>query len=88
MDEAKKKTDNIKIEFKNAAHYPYALRIGYEKIIERNSDDGEPPRSSGLPILQELKRANLTNTLLVVTRYFGGVKYKKTMSIKQRILLK
>ena len=74
LEVSKKRIDEIKNEFKNATHYPYAFRIGHENIKERFSDDGEPPRSSGLPILQELINANLTNTLLVVTRYFGGIK--------------
>lgn len=74
LDEALKKIKEIKMEFRNASHHPYALRIGYEKIIERFSDDGEPPRSSGIPILQELKNSNITNVLLVVARYFGGIK--------------
>lgn len=74
LDEAQKKLNEIKMEFRDATHCPYSLRIGYERIIERFSDDGEPPRSSGLPILQELKKTNVTNILLVVTRYFGGIK--------------
>ena len=71
---AKEKIEEIRTEFKNATHNPYALRIGHKEIEERYSDDGEPPKSAGFPILQELKKANLTDTLLVVTRYFGGIK--------------
>ncbi len=62
----------IKQEHRNATHYPHAYRIGFEKISERCSDDGEPPKSSGLPILKELQNAHLTNVMLTVTRYFGG----------------
>lgn len=64
----------IKQEHRNATHHPYAYRIGFDSILERCADDGEPPKSSGLPILQELQNAFLTNALLVVTRYFGGTK--------------
>jgi len=73
-DEVKIKIKKTKDEFKDATHHPYAYRLGHTEIIERYSDDGEPPKSSGFPVLQELKRANLTNTLLIVTRYFGGIK--------------
>jgi uncharacterized YigZ family protein len=64
----------IKQKHRNATHHPYAYRIGYERINERSADDGEPPKSSGLPLLQELQNALLTNVLLAVTRYFGGIK--------------
>ena len=74
LNDVRKKIDEIKSEFRNATHYPYALRIGHERIVEKFSDDGEPPRSSGIPILQELKNSNITNVLLVVARYFGGIK--------------
>ena len=74
LNQTNKRIDEIKGKFSNATHYPYALRIGHERIEERFSDEGEPPKSAGLPILQELKKANLTNTILVVTRYFGGIK--------------
>ena len=74
LDEAKKLLTTVKNKYSTATHHPYAYRIGFEKISERCSDDGEPPRSSGLPILQELKKANLTNIIVIVTRYFGGTK--------------
>lgn len=64
----------IRKEHRGATHHPHAFRIGFEQIHERYADDGEPSRSSGLPILQELEHAHLTNVMLVVTRYFGGTK--------------
>jgi uncharacterized YigZ family protein len=64
----------IKQEHRNASHHPHAFRIGIERIHQRCHDDGEPSKSSGLPILQELENAHLTNVLLIVTRYFGGIK--------------
>jgi uncharacterized YigZ family protein len=73
-DSVKELLAQIKQEHRNATHHPHAYRIGDEHIQERYVDDGEPPKSSGLPILQELENAHLTNVLLTVTRYFGGIK--------------
>ncbi len=58
-------------------NYPDATHICYAYIvdnIERCTDDGEPSGTAGKPILNVLKRKNLTNVLVVVVRYFGGVK--------------
>ncbi len=48
--------------------------LGDHQDIQRASDDGEPSGTAGAPILEVLKRENLTNVLVVVTRYFGGIK--------------
>jgi uncharacterized YigZ family protein len=74
LDDVKKKIHDIKKEFKGATHHPYAFRIGHRRVIEKSSDNGEPLKSSGYPILQEIKRMNITNVLIVVTRFFGGIK--------------
>lgn len=58
----------------DASHWCYASRWGIPDVIERSSDAGEPSGTAGLPILQEIRRMNLTNTLVIVTRYFGGTK--------------
>ena len=60
--------------FPKANHHCWAYRIGTENVIEHCSDAGEPAGTAGRPILGMLKRHCLRNTLLVVTRYFGGVK--------------
>lgn len=60
--------------YPRATHYCYAYRIGAQAQDEYGSDAGEPSGTAGRPILGVLKRHELTNTLLVVTRYFGGVK--------------
>ncbi len=57
-----------------ANHHCWAYRIGTENILEHCSDAGEPAGTAGRPILGMLKRHSLQNTLLVVTRYFGGIK--------------
>lgn len=57
-----------------AGHFCYAYQIGTEKIKYRTNDDGEPNNSAGLPIYGQIQSFNLTNVLIVVVRYFGGVK--------------
>lgn len=61
----------IKNEYKNATHYCYAYIVD---SFEKCSDDKEPSGTAGLPILNILKKNNLTNILCVVVRYFGGIK--------------
>lgn len=58
----------------DANHLPYAYVLGADKKKQFCSDDGEPHNSSGLAILNVLKSKELTNILIVVVRYFGGVK--------------
>jgi uncharacterized YigZ family protein len=57
-----------------AAHHCFAYRIGPEGASTRFSDDGEPSGSAGMPILRRIEGRDLTNLVVVVTRYFGGVK--------------
>lgn len=74
-DEAKLKIEEIRKEYKDATHNVPAYRIydtSSDMIIERCSDDGEPSGTSGKPILDLLKHKGLLNTLIIVTRYFGG----------------
>ena len=64
--------EKIKKRHSTARHnvYAYVLRDGF---ITRYSDDGEPHGTAGVPVLDAIKKANLTNTAVVVTRYFGGI---------------
>ncbi|HET7153507.1 MAG TPA: YigZ family protein [Candidatus Kapabacteria bacterium] len=64
----------IKKEFYNATHHCWAYRIGEENPATRANDDGEPSGTAGKPILTALERKDVTNALIIVTRYFGGVK--------------
>lgn len=64
----------LKKEYFDARHYCYAYRLGVTGTTYRVNDDGEPNHSAGDPILGQLKSANLTQVLLVVVRYFGGIK--------------
>lgn len=60
--------------YPKANHHCWAYRVGIGTAREHCSDDGEPGGTAGRPILGAIKRHSLDNTLLVVTRYFGGVK--------------
>lgn len=55
-----------------AVHHCYAYRLGLNKNEFRANDDGEPAGSAGKPILGQIDRLELTHTLVVVVRYFGG----------------
>lgn len=63
----------IKGKYKDARHHVYAYTIGENQNIQRYSDDGEPQGTGGLPVLDVLKKNDLRNVCIVVTRYFGGV---------------
>ena len=71
-DEIKDIVKNIKKEYYDAAHHCYAYMLGAKRNIFRSNDDGEP--AAGAPILGQINSRNLTNILIVVVRYFGGVK--------------
>lgn len=63
-----------KKQYWDARHNCYAYRLGVNSEKQKSSDDGEPSGTAGKPILEVLKNKGLTNTLIVVTRYFGGIK--------------
>lgn len=73
-EEAKVHLEKIRKEYHDARHHCYAYRIGEEPGEVRFNDDGEPSGTAGKPILGQIQSFNLTNTLIVVVRYFGGVK--------------
>ncbi len=64
----------IKREVPDSGHYCYGLRIGADNKLYRYSDDGEPSNSAGKPIFGQIQSYELTNIMIVVTRYFGGTK--------------
>jgi uncharacterized YigZ family protein len=66
--------DNVKKTYYDAAHHPFAYRLGLADDNFRYSDDGEPAGSAGKPVLDVIDKFRLTDTGVVVTRYFGGVK--------------
>ncbi len=63
----------IKKKYHDARHYCYAFRIGNAGELSFANDDGEPAHSAGDPILGQIRSRELTNTLVVVIRYFGGI---------------
>lgn len=64
----------IKKEHYKANHSCSAMIIGDKSQIKRSSDDGEPSGTAGIPMLSVLEKQGLTNLVVVVTRYFGGIK--------------
>lgn len=66
--------DNLKHEYYDARHHCYAYVLGYDKSAWRANDDGEPSGTAGKPIYNVIQSHNLTNVLIVVVRYFGGIK--------------
>jgi uncharacterized YigZ family protein len=66
--------DELKKEHHSARHHCYAYIIGENEIKYRANDDGEPSKTAGMPILGQIQAKDLTNVLVVVVRYFGGVK--------------
>lgn len=75
VKEAQEIIREIRKEMSDANHHVYAYRIGYPpSVSEGMSDDGEPSGTSGPPVLAVLRGADIGDTLIVVTRYFGGTK--------------
>ena len=73
-DEVKIKIEGVKKKYFDARHHCFAWILGEDKSRYRAFDDGEPNHSAGDPILGQIKSKNLTHVLIVVVRYFGGVK--------------
>lgn len=71
-DDAVAYIEEIKKKYWDARHNCYAYQLGYKNQIQRYSDDGEPGGTAGMPILDVLRGKNIRNTIIVVTRYFGG----------------
>lgn len=72
-DEAKEFISKIKSEHREARHNVYAYVIGPNMGIQRYSDDGEPQGTGGIPVLEVIKKNEITDVVVVVTRYFGGI---------------
>ena len=72
-EEAKQFINDVKNDNPQARHNVYAYVIGENMGIQRYSDDGEPQGTGGIPALNVIKKNNLTDCVVVVTRYFGGI---------------
>jgi len=73
-DDVKLHIDALKKEHHAARHWCYAYQLGTENILYRANDDGEPSNSAGMPIYGQIQSFEVTNILIVVVRYFGGIK--------------
>ncbi len=73
-EEVKEKLEEVKKLEYAARHHCYAYILNPDKSAQRANDDGEPSSTAGKPILGQLLSNDLTNVLIVVVRYFGGVK--------------
>lgn len=71
-EEAREAIEAVRKEHWNANHNCTAWIIGEGQTNQRSSDDGEPSGTAGIPMLEVLRRRALTDTLAIVTRYFGG----------------
>jgi len=70
--EVKQQLDALRKQYYDATHHCYAYVLGFDKSAYRVNDDGEPSGTAGRPIYGQLLSADLTNTLIVVVRYYGG----------------
>lgn len=71
LDEIEEILTNIRKKYYDASHHCFAYKLN--DTIQKMSDDGEPAKTAGAPILDVILKQNLTNILIVVTRYFGGI---------------
>jgi uncharacterized YigZ family protein len=73
-EEVKAILDGLRKQHPSARHWCYAFQLGTDTIYYRANDDGEPNNSAGMPIYGQIQSFGITNVLVVVVRYFGGVK--------------
>ena len=74
VEEIKELLDAHQKKFYDARHVCYAYMLGHERLVFRANDNGEPSGTAGKPILGQINSNELTDILLIVVRYFGGVK--------------
>lgn len=75
VDEAKQQVQRARKAFPGASHYVYAFRVGFgSSVIEGMSDDGEPAGTAGPPVLAVVRGSKVGDMLVVIIRYFGGIK--------------
>ncbi len=73
-EEANEHLEELRKKHHKARHWCYAWQLGKEEHHYRANDDGEPSNSAGMPIYGQIQSFEVTNILIVVVRYFGGVK--------------
>ncbi|HNY10141.1 MAG TPA: YigZ family protein [Candidatus Wallbacteria bacterium] len=72
--EAVSRLDGIRKKYNDATHHCYAYAVGTNTVFKRFNDDGEPSGTAGMPILNVITHQDLVNLIVIVTRYFGGIK--------------
>ena len=82
LEETENIIKEVKKKYYDATHNCFAYIIGEDMSIAKASDDGEPSSTAGVPMLELLKKLNLTNTLVMATRYFGGIKLRTSGLIR------
>ena len=73
-EQVKEIVAGLKKQYHDARHHCFAYRLGYKADVWRASDDGEPSGSAGRPILGQIDSLGLSDILVVVVRWFGGIK--------------
>jgi uncharacterized YigZ family protein len=73
-EEIKPHIEQLRKQHYGAVHYCYAFQIGTHPVYFRANDDGEPSNTAGMPIYGQIQSFGLTNIVVVVVRFFGGVK--------------
>lgn len=74
VDEVKSYVSTYQKKYYDARHCCYAYMLGAERLVFRANDNGEPSGTAGKPILGQINSFNLTDILIIVVRYFGGIK--------------
>lgn len=74
VDDVKNEVDKYRKEYYDARHVCWAYMLGAERLDFRANDDGEPSGTAGKPILGQINSNELTDVLVIVVRYFGGIK--------------
>ena len=74
VEDVKKQLEKYQKEYYDARHVCWAYMLGHQRVDFRSNDNGEPSGTAGKPILGQINSAGLTDILIVVVRYFGGIK--------------
>jgi len=74
LEEVKEKLAEVRNKYHDARHHCYAYMLAPDKSSSRMNDDGEPSGTAGRPIMGQILSHNLTDVLIIVVRYFGGIK--------------
>ena len=74
VDQAEAIIKDTKKKYYDATHNCFAYILNEDMSIVKANDDGEPSSTAGVPMLEIMKKSNITNTLIIATRYFGGIK--------------